>query len=136
MKNPTTLILDRKSVETLIDMKSAIRAVEKVFGQHGLGRTLMPPKIYLDLPQFGGDFRAMPAYAQGIGKCSLKWVNTHANNATYGFPSVMAVIILNDPKTGFPLSIMDATALTSIRTGAAGGVAAKYLAFQKSQMIR
>ncbi len=135
MKNPTTLILDRKSVETLIDMKSAIRAVEKVFGQHGLGRTLMPPKIYLDLPQFGGDFRAMPAYAQGIGKCSLKWVNTHANNATYGFPSVMAVIILNDPKTGFPLSIMDATALTSIRTGAAGGVAAKYLAFQKSQIV-
>ncbi len=135
MKNLTTLILDRKSVTALVDMKSAIRAVEKVFVQHGLGRTLMPPKIYLDLPQLGGDFRAMPAYAQGIGKCSLKWVNTHANNARHGFPSVMAIIILNDPKTGFPLSIMDATALTSIRTGAAGGVAAKYLASKNSQTV-
>ncbi len=135
MKTQTTLILDRKTVTKLLDMKSAIRAVEKVFRQHGLGHTQMPPKIYLDLPQFGGDFRAMPAFAEGIGKCCLKWVNSHAQNSRYRLPSVMAVVILNDPKSGFPLSIMDATELTSIRTGAAGAVAAKYLARKNSRRV-
>ncbi len=116
-------------------MKKTVQAVEKVFSQYGLGRALMPPKIYLDLPQFNGDFRAMPAFAQSTGKASLKWVNTHANNAKYGLPAVMAVVILNDPKTGFPLSIMDGTVLTSFRTGAAGAVAAKYLARPDSQVV-
>lgn len=135
MKNPATLLLDRKTVASLIDMKSSILAVEKVFSQYGLGRAVMPPKIYLDLPEFAGDFRAMPAFVKGLGKCSLKWVNTHANNTKYGLPSVMAIVILNDPKTGFPLSIMDGTTLTSLRTGAAGGVAAKYLARHDSEVV-
>ncbi|MCB9772599.1 MAG: alanine dehydrogenase [Candidatus Omnitrophica bacterium] len=116
-------------------MKSSILAVEKVFSQYGLGRAAMPPKIYLDLPEFAGDFRAMPAFVKGLDKCSLKWVNTHANNKKYGLPSVMAVVILNDPKNGFPLSIMDGTLMTSLRTGAAGGVAAKYLARRDSEVV-
>lgn len=130
-----TLILSRKDINSLISMKQAIAAVEKVFGEYGRGRAVMPPKIYLDLPQFKGDFRAMPAFAAGFAKASLKWVNAHADNSKYGFPSVMAVIILNDPKTGFPLSVMDGTFLTSIRTGAGGAVAAKYLARKDSSVV-
>lgn len=135
MRSPRTLILDRKTVLSLLDMKSTVSAVEKIFAQYGLGRAVMPPKIYLDLPQFNGDFRAMPAFAQSAGKASLKWVNTHADNAKRGFPAVMAVVILNDPKTGFPLSMMDGTLLTSFRTGAAGAVAAKYLARPESKVV-
>ncbi len=135
MKNKTTLILDRKTVTSLLDMKAAIAAVENIFAQFGLGRAVMPPKLYLNLPQYHGDFRAMPAFAEETAKCSLKWVNTHANNSGSGFPSVMAVVILNDPKTGFPLSLMDGTFLTNIRTGAAGAVAAKYLARPESQTV-
>ncbi len=135
MQKATTLILSRKDILPLIDMKQAIQAVEKVFREYGLGRASMPPKIYLDLPQYSGDFRAMPAFASGIGKVSLKWVNTHANNLKIGFPSVMAVLILNDPQTGFPLCIMDGTVLTSIRTGAGGGVAAKFLGRPNSSSV-
>jgi len=135
MMSPRTLILDRKTVLSLLNMKSTVQAVEKVFGEYGRGQALMPPKIYLDLPQFNGDFRAMPAFAQSAGKASLKWVNTHGNNVKYGLPAVMAVVILNDPKTGFPLSIMDGTLLTSFRTGAAGAVAAKYLARPESSTV-
>lgn len=130
-----TLILSRSEIQSLIQMKQAIAAVEKVFHEYGLGRASMPPKIYLDLPQFKGDFRAMPAFASGVGKASLKWVNAHSDNLRLGFPSVMAVIILSDPKTGFPLSIMDGTFLTSIRTGAGGAVAAKYLARTDSTVV-
>ena len=95
----------------------------------------MPAKIYLDLPKYNGDFRAMPAYLETDQACSLKWVNAHPNNPKHGLPSVMAILVLNDPKTGFPLSIMDATYSTSLRTGAAGGVAAKHLAHSKSSVV-
>jgi alanine dehydrogenase len=130
-----TLILERKQIAKLIDMQSALPCVEEAFREFGLGRAHMPAKIYLDLPQFHGDFRAMPAYIEKMNACSLKWVNAHPQNARYGIPSVMAVLILNDPRTGVPLAIMDATYLTSLRTGAAGGVAAKYLARKKVDVV-
>lgn len=135
MSRRTTLILDRRSILPLVDMKPAMAAVEKVFREYGLGRALMPPKIYLDLPRYRGDFRAMPSYSSGLDVCSLKWVNAHSGNAAFGLPAVMAVILLSDPKTGFPLCVMDGTYLTAVRTGACGGVAAKYLARPESRTI-
>jgi alanine dehydrogenase len=47
----------------------------------------------------------------------------------------MALIVLISPKTGEPIAIMDGTFLTDIRTGAAGGIAAKYLARKDSKVI-
>ncbi|MDO8580276.1 MAG: alanine dehydrogenase [Candidatus Omnitrophota bacterium] len=135
MANLKTLILTRKDIKRLITIGEAIDCVEDAFREFGLGRAHMPAKIYLDLPQFHGDFRAMPAYIEKMNACSLKWVNAHPQNARYGIPSVMAVLILNDPRTGVPLAIMDATYLTSLRTGAAGGVAAKYLARKKVDVV-
>lgn len=95
----------------------------------------MPPKLYLLLPKFDGDFRAMPAWVEGLKGCGMKWVNVHPQNKKRGLPTVMAIVILSDPKNGFPLCIMDATYLTSLRTGAAGGVAAKFLAKRESKNV-
>ncbi|OGX29829.1 MAG: alanine dehydrogenase [Omnitrophica WOR_2 bacterium RIFCSPHIGHO2_01_FULL_52_10] len=130
-----TLILSQKDVMKIVDVKSAIGAVEEAFAEYGLGRARMPPKIYLDLPEFAGDFRAMPSYVGKFKLCTLKWVNAHPNNATFGLPAVMAVLIVSDPKTGFPLAIMDGTLATSLRTGAGGAVAAKYLARRNSRVV-
>lgn len=130
-----TLILGQKDVAKLVDVKSAIGAVEEAFAQYGLGRARMPPKIYLDLPEFAGDFRAMPSYVRKFKMCTLKWVNAHPRNAAFGLPAVMAILIVSDPKTGFPLAIMDGTLATSLRTGAGGAVAAKYLARRDSSVV-
>ena len=132
---PQTLILTRSDVERLADLKKVIIAIEKVFADYARGAAQQPPKIYLDLKRQGGDFRAMPAYWQSKKVCSLKWVNAHPGNIQKGLPTVMAVIVLNDPRTGFPLSIMDGTHLTSLRTAAAGAVAAKYLAKKNPQVV-
>lgn len=77
----------------------------------------------------------MPAYIKRLDRCALKWVNVHPCNKAWGLPAVMAVIILSDPKNGLPLCIMDGTYATNLRTGAAGGVAAKYLARKNSQVV-
>lgn len=132
----TTRILSRKDVESVLDMKSALPVVEEAFRRHGLGETVMPPKIYLDIEKHEGDFRAMPGYIQGEeDMAGLKWVNVHPHNLERGLPTVMAVLIFSDPSTGYPLAVMDATHITRIRTGAAGGVAVKYLARPDSRII-
>ena len=84
----------------------------------------MPPKSYLTVDK--GDFRAMPASLPGAA--GMKWVNVHPGNPAQNLPTVMAVIIYNDPETGYPLAVMDGTDITAFRTGAASAVASKYLA--------
>ncbi|MEW6087037.1 MAG: alanine dehydrogenase [bacterium] len=135
MHKNKTLILNGKTIKKLVGMKDAIEAVEKAFYALGEGKTKMPAKLYLNLPEYNGDFRAMPAYIEGFKGCSMKWVNVHPDNKKKGLPTVMAIIILSDPDNGFPLCIMDAGYATALRTGAAGGIAAKYLARCDSQDI-
>lgn len=73
-----------------------------------------------------GDFRAMPASLPG--QAGMKWVSVHPGNIAKGLPTVMAVLIFNDPDTGYPLAIMDASEVTALRTAATSTIASKYLA--------
>ncbi len=130
-----TLILNSRQIKKIIDMRMVLMIVEGAFRAQAQGRIQMPAKIYLHLDKYHGDFRAMPAYIEGMDACGIKWVNVHPQNKKYGLPSVMAVIILSDPRTGFPLAIMDGTYITNLRTGATGGVAAKYLANKNSSKV-
>ena len=114
-------------------MNNALAAVEHAFIASTQGKTVMPSKIYLDLPACRGDFRAMPAYVDGMA--GLKWVSSYPYNFENDMPSVLATIILCEPKTSYPLAIMDGTYITNMRTGAAGGLAAKYLARQNTSVV-
>ena len=129
------LWLTEEDVSTLLNMDDAISAVEKAFLDHGRGQTQMPPKSYLYFPKAGGDLRTMPAFLEGMDLAGVKIVNVHPKNPEIGLPSVMALLILNSPETGAPVAVMGATFLTSMRTGAAGAVAAKYLARTESKVV-
>lgn len=108
-------------------METAVAAVEEAFAAHGRGETEMPAKVYLPIPDHDGDFRAMPSRLGD--SAGVKWVNSHPQNPSrHGMPTVMATYVLNDPATAFPLAVMDGTLITALRTGAAAGVASKYLA--------
>ena len=122
-----TLVLAGKDIEKILTMELAIPAVERAFAAHGRGEALMPPKLYLPLEKYAGDFRAMPSF---LGDAAgVKWVNMHPENPKrFRLPAVMGVYILSDPETAFPLAVMDATRLTAFRTGAAAAVASKHLA--------
>jgi len=127
----STLLLNRKAVNTLMKMADVINVVEEAFRIWGEGKGNMPAKVYL--PVEHGDFRAMPASLPGCA--GMKWVNAHPQNPSHNLPSVMATIIYNDPETGYPLAIMDATEITAYRTGAAAAIASKYLARRDSHTI-
>ncbi|MFC1995483.1 ornithine cyclodeaminase family protein [Chloroflexota bacterium] len=127
------LILGKRKVAELLSMGEALKAVESAFKLEADGKAIVPPKLFLDLPVYHGDFRAMPAYING--SAGIKWVSAYPDNWRHNLPSVMATIILCDPDTGRPLAITDGTYITSMRTGAAGGTAVKYLARRNSSVI-
>jgi alanine dehydrogenase len=126
-----TLFLGKSEVLPLLDMKEVIPAVEDAFLQFALGKAQMPPKSYLTVDK--GDFRAMPASLPGA--TGMKWVNVHPGNPALRLPTVMAVIIFNDPETGYPLAVMDGTDITAFRTGAASAVASKHLAHKNPRTL-
>ncbi|NMO16368.1 ornithine cyclodeaminase family protein [Pyxidicoccus fallax] len=129
-----TLILSAKDLRSLYTVEIGINAVERAFRAHGLGEALMPPKVYLSLPKYDGDFRAMPAFLDGAA--GVKWVNAHPRNPEkHGLPTVRALYILSDPDTASPLAILDGTLLTAWRTGCAGGVASKFLAKKQPRTL-
>jgi len=128
-----TLLLSRHEIEKLLTMGEALEAVENAFSLKAQGKAIMPGKIYLNLPDYHGDFRAMPAYIDG--SAGMKWVSVYPDNRQYNLPTVMALIILCDPNTSYPLAIMDGTHITNMRTGAAGGIAVKYLARKDSSVV-
>lgn len=126
-----TLLLDKQSVKALLNMPEVLVTVEQAFRTWGEGKGSMPPKAYLNVEN--GDFRAMPASLPG--SAGMKWVNAHPDNRSRNLPSVMAVLIYNDPETGYPLAIMDATDITAYRTGAAAAIASKYMARPDSKSL-
>lgn len=126
-----TLLLDKKAVQALLKMSDVIKVVEEAFIACAEGRATMPPKAYLVAGK--GDFRAMPAALPGCA--GIKWVNAHPHNPTRNLPTVMAVLIYNDPETGYPLAVMDGTEITAYRTGATAAIASKYLARRGSHTL-
>jgi alanine dehydrogenase len=126
-----TLLLDGADVADNARMDELIPAVEDGFGAYQRGDAQMPPKAYVDLPQYDGDFRSMPAYidAGDWEAAGIKWVNVHPDNPDdYGLPTVLGTMIYSDPQNGFPLAVMDGRELTQLRTGAAAAVATDHLA--------
>ena len=109
------------------------RVVEAAFADHGRGLVQMPPKVYITLP--AGDFRTMPGYLPSLGIAGVKIVNVHPDNPKIGLPTVMALTVILDLATGRPTAVLNATRLTDLRTGAAGAIAAKYLAPRKECVL-
>ena len=134
-----TLLLNNEDVDENAQMSRVIDAVRGAFTAYERDNATMPAKSYIDLPEYNGDFRSMPAYLDvrtedtaeetGWDAAGIKWVNVHTDNPTdHDLPTVMGTMIYSDAATAFPLAIMDGTALTRKRTGAAAAVATDHLA--------
>lgn len=112
-------------------MPEIIEALEQMFREKGEGKVEMPPKpgIHTRPDSF---IHAMPAYIPSLGSAGIKWVSGYPENQKKDLPYITGLLILNDPETGIPISVMDCAWITAMRTGAATAVAAKYLARKES----
>jgi alanine dehydrogenase len=121
---PKIHVLDHDAVFAAVTPQAAIEAVREGFLRHYAGEWVMPPKVYLDSPGFG-DFRAMPARGDGIA--ILKWISSFPGNVRRALPAVMGMVCVSDAETSEPLALLDAAAVTALRTGAVAAVAARAL---------
>jgi alanine dehydrogenase len=111
-------------VERAISPHEAYDAVRDAFVAYARGEWSMPPKVYVtNYP--AGDFRAMPAI--GGGHALLKWVTSFPGNPARGLPTVTGLVVLSDADDGRLLAVLDAAAVTALRTAAAGVLAADTL---------
>jgi alanine dehydrogenase len=113
-----------RDVEAAVSPERALEAVREAFVAYARGEWSMPPKVYV--PAYpAGDFRAMPAL--GAGYAALKWVTSFPGNPERGLPTVMGLVLVSDASNGMLKAILDAGAVTALRTGAAAVLAAETL---------
>jgi alanine dehydrogenase len=111
-------------VREAVSPERALEAVRDAFIAYARGEWTMPPKVYVPAyPE--GDFRAMPAL--GAGHALLKWVTSFPGNPAQGLPTVTGLVLLSNATNGMPKAVLDAGAVTSLRTGAAAVLAAETL---------
>ena len=135
MTQPTLLYLSREDVEAVdLPMADIVAALEEMFREKGQGNVEMPPKpgIHTRPDAF---IHAMPAYIPSLEAAGMKWVSGYPGNQARGLPYITGLLVLNDPLTGIPLAVMDATWITAMRTGAATALAARYLARPDSSTV-
>jgi ornithine cyclodeaminase/alanine dehydrogenase-like protein (mu-crystallin family) len=117
-------VFTASDVYAALDPGDAVEAMRQAFIEHALGNWVMPSKVYLAAQN--GDFRAMPA--GGGGYAVLKWVNSFPSNPARALPTVSGVVLLSEAESGQLRAILDAGAVTALRTGAAAVLAAETLA--------
>ena len=117
-------VLSRDAVLAAVPPLRAYDAVRDAFVRHARGEWTMQPKVYVaNYP--AGDFRAMPAL--GAGHALLKWVTSFPGNPGRGLPTVSGLVLLSNAETGALEAVLDAAAVTALRTAAAGVIAAEEL---------
>jgi ornithine cyclodeaminase/alanine dehydrogenase-like protein (mu-crystallin family) len=113
-----------RHVELAVSPDRAVEAVRDAFVRYARGEWTMPPKVYVPAyPE--GDFRAMPAL--GGGHALLKWVTSFPGNPLHGLPTVTGLVLVSDASNGVLRAVLDAAAVTALRTGAAAVLAAETL---------
>ena len=113
-----------------------LHAVEGALEAQGTGRVTIEPRVHLvPDPAFNGHFNVLRGYVAPLNLAGVKIVGDYVENYKLGLPSEMALLNLFDPRTGMPVAIMDATAITDMRTGALTALGAKYLARTNSKVL-
>ena len=119
-----TPFFNGENVRAAVSPERALDAVRDAFVAYARGEWTMPPKVYVPAyPE--GDFRAMPAL--GAGHALLKWVTSFPGNPAQGLPTVTGLVLLSDASNGMLKAVLDAGAVTALRTGAAAVLAAETL---------
>jgi alanine dehydrogenase len=129
-----TLLLNKNDVASVLEMKDCMDAMESAFAELANGTAVLPLRTAITPPE--GLSLYMPAYLKEMGALACKVVTVYKNNPQkHNLPTTIGKVLLQDPITGDVICIMNGGYLTAVRTGAASGVATKYLARTDSNQV-
>ncbi len=115
-----------------------VALVEETYRLHGAGRTVNPPSYFLRFPDRPtGRIIALPASLGGPDAVDgLKWISSFPTNVEFGIPRASAVLILNDPDTGYPFACLESSIISASRTAASAALAADWLSRKRGRPTR
>lgn len=126
-------LLTAEDVRAALPMQDAIAAVRSGFIALSTGNASVPIRSAIETEN--GVTLTMPAHLKGAPISSVKIVSVYPDNPQRNLPVVTAAVFVLDAQTGVPLALLDGTALTAIRTGAASGLATDLLARKDSTIL-
>ena len=135
MNEAGTLLLTRTDVASLLGIEECMTAVEGAFKLHAEGKTLPPGILGLHARDGGFHIKAGILHLSRSYFAAKVNANFPRNSERFDLPLIQGAIVLCDGENGRLLAVMDSMEITIIRTGAATGVAAKYLARRDSTTI-
>ena len=137
MENLTLHYLNARDIKALeMTADEIIAAQEGSLAAQGRGETVIEPRMHLRPDsEFRGHFNVLRGYIAPIGIAGIKVVGDFIDNYKLGYPSEFGMLTLMDARTGVPRAVIDATAITDMRTGAMTAVGAKYLAPSKPKVL-
>ena len=122
-------IIEEGALRAVMTPDRAVAAMREAFRADGEGRTVVPPVINLEIPGARGEFHVKTAHIEGVPHVAVKIASGFYDNPTKGLPSGSGLMAVFDAATGLPVALLlDNGFLTDVRTGAAGALAADYLA--------
>jgi alanine dehydrogenase len=121
-------ILSGAEVERLLGMDACIDAMSEVLSSLSRGEAIQPLRTMLRLPGGRGFFGVMPAQIDRPDAFGLKVITVFPSNEGTRYDSHQGAVLLFEPEHGTLAAIMDATAITAIRTAAVSGLATRWLA--------
>lgn len=124
----TLCFLSAAEVRRALPMKEAVEVMKSAFRELSENRAIVPLRTHVPMPEHQGDVLVMPAYSPDTARFGLKVITLFANNPALNLPFIQAMVMVFDTATGSPVAIMEGTALTAIRSGAASGAATDLLA--------
>ena len=130
-----TLLLTRGDVAALLTIEECLAAVEHAFKLYGAGKTEPPGIVGVHARDGGFHIKAGLLELRRSYFAAKVNANFPENAKRVGLPTIQGVVVLCDGENGYPLALMDSIEITIQRTGAATGVAAKYLARPDSKTV-
>lgn len=127
------LLLSRRDLETVLDFPSVIDALEQAFQAEQRLEWDTPKRIAAHTR--AGGLLAMPCGGGSPEALGAKLVSTFPENAARSQPSVAGLYALFDPGTGVPLSVMDGSYLTLVRTAAVSALATRFLSRTEARTL-
>ncbi|MCX5530548.1 2,3-diaminopropionate biosynthesis protein SbnB [Streptomyces sp. NBC_00006] len=112
--------------------------IEAVYRLHGTGDTVNPPSYFLRFPDRpSARIIALPASLGGpLRTDGIKWISSFPENTRSGLPRASAVLILNDPDTGYPYACLESSVISATRTASSAALAADRLGRSRARPRR
>jgi alanine dehydrogenase len=126
-------ILAASDIDRAIDMSVAIDVMSAAFGQLAKGRATVPQRLGLETDT--GLVLAMPGFLPDGQALAIKVVTVFPENSRRGLPSIFGLVVVLDASTGAPLALLEGGRLTALRTGAASGLAMKFMARSNARTV-